>query len=151
MQSSWLTEHVCDRLDKLNRGFLWSDDINKRKLHLVGWQKATLPKEKGGLGLRTTRLNNEALLAKLAWKILRKEETIWQSLVEAKYLKNGSLLHHQAKPGDSATWKGITRCVDILKPFLRWRIGNGTSILLWHDNWLGNGPLRDQGVHIIPA
>lgn len=27
MQAGWLPEHICDRLDKLNRDFLWSNDI----------------------------------------------------------------------------------------------------------------------------
>lgn len=36
MQSSWLPEHVCNRPDRLNRDFLWSNDVSQRKMHLIG-------------------------------------------------------------------------------------------------------------------
>ena len=37
----------------------------KRKMHLVGWEKIIGPKEEGGLGIQSTRAKNLALLAKL--------------------------------------------------------------------------------------
>lgn len=151
MQSNWLPEYVYDKLDRMNRDFLWSNDVDKKKMHLVSWQKVTLPKDKGGLGVRTARGSNEALLSKLVWKILRKENTVWQQLVQAKYLKAGNVLQYQVKPGDSATWKGIIRCVGLIKPFLRWRIGDGQSISFWYDNWLGDGAIREKDVHPVPA
>lgn len=77
MQASWLPKHVCDRLDKINQDFLRSIDIEKKKLHLVGWQKVVPPKANGGLGIQTSRESNEALLGKLGWKILRNEDTVW--------------------------------------------------------------------------
>lgn len=99
----------------------------------------------------TARVNNEALLAKIAWKILRKEDTVWQPLIQAKYLKERNLLDYCVKPGDSAIWKGIMKCVDLIKPFLRWQVGNASTISFWHDKWLGCGALRDKGVSIVPS
>lgn len=150
MQSTWLPENVCDRLDKLNRDFLWSNNPLKRKLHLVGWQKVSKPKEARGLGVRVARVANVALLSKMVWKILRKENTVWQELIQAKYLRSQSLLDCVAKLGDSPAWKGILRCTEIIKPFFRWRIGDGNSISFWYDNWLGSGRICERIEYIDP-
>ena len=47
MQGEALLIHLCKKLDKINRDFLWGSE--KKKLHLVGWSKIIKPKEKGGL------------------------------------------------------------------------------------------------------
>ena len=36
MQGAALPRHLCDKLDKINRDFLWGSTNEKRKLHLVG-------------------------------------------------------------------------------------------------------------------
>lgn len=143
MQSSWLPEKVCNRLDKLNRDFLWASNAEVRKIHLVGWRRVTRSKRENGLGLRTARLNNEALLAKLCWNILQNKNSMWFDLVKAKYLKTVKLSEYLVRPGDSLTWKGIVRCMALMAPLIRWKIGNGQDISFWFDNWLGSGPLNE--------
>ena len=51
MQGAALPNHLCDKLDKINRNFLWGSTNEKRKMHLVGWEKIIRPKEEGGLGI----------------------------------------------------------------------------------------------------
>ena len=60
---------TCSAIDKLNRDFLWGSTQEKRKLHLVNWNVVTLPKLYDGLGIFQMRARNEALLAKLCWRI----------------------------------------------------------------------------------
>lgn len=36
MQGAALPNHLCDKLDKINRDFLWGSTNEKRKMHLVG-------------------------------------------------------------------------------------------------------------------
>lgn len=151
MQSSWLPEHVCERLDKLNRDFLWSNDIDQRKLHLVGWQKVVLPKSAGGLGIRTARGNNEALLAKIVWKILCNDDTIWFPLIQSKYLKGSHLLKYCVKPGDSVTWKGIMRCVELIKPFIRWHIWEWRTDFFLARQLVGFWCSSRSGMHNNPT
>ena len=50
MQWATLPTHLCEKLDKINRDFLLGFSLDKRKLHLVGWNKIIKSKEKGGLG-----------------------------------------------------------------------------------------------------
>ncbi|KAK4604705.1 hypothetical protein RGQ29_012964, partial [Quercus rubra] len=49
MQGAALLAHLCDKLDRINRDFLWGLTVEKRRLHLVGWNKVVKSKEEGGL------------------------------------------------------------------------------------------------------
>lgn len=69
MQGAALPIHLCDKLDKINRDFLWGSSPDKRKLHLVGWNKIIKSKEEGGLGLQAAKEKNITLLAKLNWRL----------------------------------------------------------------------------------
>ena len=51
MQGEALPIHLCEKLDKINRDFLWGSTREKKKLHLVGWSKIIKPEEEGGLGI----------------------------------------------------------------------------------------------------
>ncbi|MCI95326.1 putative ribonuclease H protein, partial [Trifolium medium] len=53
----------------MQRNFIWGDTENKRRFHAVGWDKITVPKWKGGLGMRKLEVMNKACLCKLGWKL----------------------------------------------------------------------------------
>lgn len=36
----------------------------------------------------------------------------------------------------SYTWKSICSALEVVKRGIRWRVGNGTNIDLWHDGWI---------------
>jgi hypothetical protein len=65
MQTNALPSSVCNKLDRLNRNFLWGSSEEKRKMHMVGWEKVCRAKSLGGLGLYACKPRNVALLAKL--------------------------------------------------------------------------------------
>ncbi|KAK3193440.1 hypothetical protein Dsin_024750 [Dipteronia sinensis] len=46
MQSVKLPIEVCNKLDKLNREFLWGHSVDQRKIHLINWETTCLPKSK---------------------------------------------------------------------------------------------------------
>lgn len=150
MQLTWLPEHICAKLDKLNRDFLWSNDISQRKTHLVGWKQVVEPKKDCGLGIREARLNNEAMLAKLVWKILKSEKSVWLEMVQAKYLKGECILHISPKNGDSPLWKGILKVASKLRSSFRWKIGNGRTIHFCMDIWFGDSELCHQVPQVDP-
>lgn len=54
------------------------------------------------------------------------------------------------KPGDSPSWKDILCCMELIKPYFRWKIGDGMSISFWYDNWMGNGRLCEKVEFIRP-
>lgn len=55
---------LCEDLDRVNRNFLWGSTESHRRVHLIGWDKVSVPKDQGGLGIRKTQDMNKILLAK---------------------------------------------------------------------------------------
>lgn len=55
---------VAQSIEKLQRQFFWGDSVDKRKLHLVKWEVIAKRKENEGLGVKSLRTQNLALLAK---------------------------------------------------------------------------------------
>lgn len=65
MQCYKLPTRIYDRIDKLTRDFLWGSTKEKRKLHLVGWDKVAALTTLRGLGIFQMKARNFAILAKL--------------------------------------------------------------------------------------
>lgn len=63
--SSLVPESICDFIDKKVRSCIWAKGVQARGWNLVPWKEVTRHKSEGGLGLRSSRLNNVALLGKL--------------------------------------------------------------------------------------
>ena len=82
MQGVALPSHLCEKLDKISRDFLWGTTKKKKKMHLVGWNKIIKPKEEGGLGIQATNAKNIALLAKLNWRMFHERESLWAKISE---------------------------------------------------------------------
>lgn len=51
----------------------------------VSWNRLTLPKFAGGLGFREIEKFNDALLAKLAWRVLKFPESLLSQTLLGKY------------------------------------------------------------------
>ena len=57
---------VALSIEKLQRGFLCGDGVEKRKLHVVNWVTTCHSKANDGLGIGRVAIKNKALLAKWA-------------------------------------------------------------------------------------
>ena len=106
MQGEALPIHLCEKLDKINRDFLWGSTREKKKLHLVGWNKIIQPKEEGGLGIQAARAKNVALLAKLNWRMYQENDSLWVKVILSKYCSSD---RRRARDPDklpaSSSWK----------------------------------------------
>lgn len=47
-----------DRLDRIRGNFLWEDQSDKKKLHLIGWIEVIKPKVLCGFGLEIMESKN---------------------------------------------------------------------------------------------
>ena len=72
MQNVQLSDKILKGINRVNRNFLWGSIENSKKMHWVGWDKVTTPKDRGGLGLQSAKGRNAALLAKLNWRFTRR-------------------------------------------------------------------------------
>ena len=55
IQGALLPSRIHNALDKVNRNFIWGSTNEKKKFHLVNWQKVTRNKNEGGLGVKAAK------------------------------------------------------------------------------------------------
>ena len=145
MHGALLPIRVCKKIDHANRNFLWGSTPEKRKMHLENWDTVTRPKDHGGLGIHETRPRNLALIAKLNWKLLLEDPSLWAYVLKAKYLSSNISRNLWASKGScSRTWAACKAAKLLLDSGLIKVIITGAFTSLWYDNWTSNGPLRAQ-------
>ncbi|KAM0919710.1 hypothetical protein ACQ4PT_008014 [Festuca glaucescens] len=103
-------------VDKLRRSFLWvgNSEVNGGSC-TVSWHLVCQPKALGGLGLLNLRWMNVTLRARWIW-LLRSDRS-----------KPWSGMDIQVGFESMALFNALVRIV----------LGNGESILLWEDPWIG--------------
>uniref|UniRef100_A0A2N9IH06 RNase H type-1 domain-containing protein n=1 Tax=Fagus sylvatica TaxID=28930 RepID=A0A2N9IH06_FAGSY len=142
MQNVALPIRVCSNLDKLNRDFLWGSTNERKKMHMVGWDKVCRPKDLGGLGLYFTKARNLTLPAKLNWRVMEDPDFLWAKTLIAKYCPNGIMDERLGtRRSGSSNWKGLKKCHEVFRKGLRWVVNNSYGISFWHDLWVGDSPL----------
>ena len=77
--------NVANRIEKLQRDFLWGGVGDEFKYHMVKWSKVCSMISAGGLGLRKLVDFNRALLGKWLWHYGHEREAWQRVVVEAKY------------------------------------------------------------------
>jgi ribonuclease HI len=57
-------------------------------------------------------------------------------VLRAKYYPDGCLLKATLKSGSSFTWQSILAGLECFKKGCIWRVGDGSQINIWEDNWI---------------
>ena len=127
----------------MNRNFLWGLSKSAKKIHWVGWQKVTKPKEERGLGLQSAKGKNTALLAKLNWRLHVEKEALWAKVLRHKYCnqRRTNSINVDKLPC-SQIWKAVKKGRGTFNEGSMWTIGRDSKLSFWWDNWTGLGPLR---------
>jgi hypothetical protein len=143
MQNVALPIRIYSSLDKLNRDFLWRSTDERKKIHMVSWNKVCRPRDLGGLGLYSAKARNLALLAKLNWRVMEEPDSLWAKTLIAKYCPNGIMDERlRTRRSGSSNWKGLRKGHAVFRKGLRWVVNNGHIVSFWHDLWVGDSPLR---------
>ena len=95
---------------------------------------------------------NQALLARQAWRLLTKPESLCAQVLKARYYPSGSLEDTIFSGNASSSWLAISHGLDLLKKGLIWRVGDGSTIRIHHDSWIPRkGNLRPLGQVYVPG
>lgn len=108
----------------------------ERGIKWVAWNKLSIARKRGGLGLIDPHGFNLALLGKQCWHLLNKPEALVSRVLKARYYPNCHLLRASRMGGASYTWSGIWEAKEEMKKGLRWVLGDGRTINIGSDCWL---------------
>ncbi|WZZ66780.1 hypothetical protein YC2023_078150 [Brassica napus] len=153
MSSIALPVSILEQLDRIARSFIWGSGEGNRKQHMVAWERICKPKREGGLGLRSAKGMNIALLAKLGWRLLNTHDGLWVQILRKKF-RVGEIYETSwlvAQGNWSPTWRSLILGIrQIVVPSVSWILGDGHHVRFWKDNWLLNEPLQGLSNVAIP-
>lgn len=66
---------------------------------------------------------------------------LWIAWIRAHLLKNHSFWTMKAHTYHSWCWKKVLKIRPLVQPLIKYKVGNDTSIFIWHDNRHPRGPL----------
>lgn len=135
--------------------FWWDSEPGKRKISWISWDKMSKPKSKGGLGFKEITVFNDALLAKVGWRIVKNPTCLLARVLLGKYCKSESF--QKVKPSSTAShgWRSVLIGRDLLFSQLGWMVGSGEAISVWSEPWLSHcdqlrpiGPAPEAHQHL---
>ena len=94
MSSFKIPKSLCKRIQSILTRFWWDSSPDKNKMAWVSWDQMATPKCAGGLGFKDLESFNDAVLAKLGWRILNNQEACAKREVLLGKLLHGE--HHKA-------------------------------------------------------
>ena len=81
-------------------------------------------------------LFNQALLARQAWRLIQRPDSLCARVLKSKYYPHGELIDTVFASEASPVWRGIEHGLELLKAGLIWRVGDGRRINIQRDNWI---------------
>ena len=93
-------------------------------------------KDQGGMGFKDLTMFNEAMLAKLAWRLLHDDNSLFYRVFKARFFPKSSILEAKDSSSASYAWKSILKGREVITKGTLWRVGVGKKIWIWGDNWL---------------
>lgn len=129
--------------------FLCKGSTEGRHTTRVAWEKFTLRKEEGGLGLRDLISWNKACLLKLIWLLFFRSGSVWVTWYKKMILSDNLSNLWTEKPKQTNSWQAnkLLKVRHILYPWIKLMVEDGKSCYFWTDNW---SPYRSLNSYLNP-
>ena len=129
MSTFELQSTIYDKLGATVRRFCWNPTKPTGKyLAWKSWDYLCNPKSKGGLGFKKAKNFNTALLAKLAWMVATKRDSMCMQILRRKYKIRGDWLLKGLAKNASPVWKAKERAKKIIVKCVCYLVGDGSLI-----------------------
>lgn len=143
-----LPKGCINAIESLCGRFLWSGNIEKKGIAKVAWSTVCLPKNEGGLGIRSIYVWNQVLGLKFIWLLLSNSPSLWSDWHRSIHLSGISFWTIEPAQSDSWAWKRILKLRPLALQFSNTVLGNGLTTSFWFDVWTPFGQLIN---HIGPG
>ncbi|CAI0627726.1 unnamed protein product [Linum tenue] len=131
---------VINRMEGIQRRFIWSGNSDSAKAPLVSWERCKAPRSQGGLGITDLASFNEAMLSKWHWRYANESNRWWKTLISHKYPNTHSLWYpNRCNNGfANSAWANISKVHDQFWNSTCIDPGSGAWCSFWHDVWIPN-------------
>ncbi|XP_031090928.1 uncharacterized protein LOC115995920 [Ipomoea triloba] len=117
--------------------FWWKGGRRENKeIHWKSWGNLCYPKKWGGLGFRCLRDFNLVVLSKQSWRLLNNPNSLATRILKTCYYPESSFFEAKLGTNPSFIWSSLVHTQEIIRKHCRWRVGSGTQIKIWKDDWL---------------
>jgi hypothetical protein len=141
MSSLAFPKSTCAKIDATLRDFWWGKTEGKGVLYFKSWDTICVPKEVCGLGFIKANDMNKALLTKMGWSVVNKEEKLWPWQEKGYCTLRGKSFWSVKKRNESSwAWQSILSSRSTLAKGACWRVSTGTSLDLWNAPWIPSLP-----------
>ena len=127
---------LIKQLQSVLTRFWWDLSPKIKKMCWVSWSNLSKPKNAGGLGFRELAQFNDAMLAKISWRLLKDPNSLLGRILFGKYCLHTPFLETPVATGISHGWRGILVGRDLLAKGLGWALGSGHNVDIWTEPWL---------------
>lgn len=98
---------------------------------------------------------NQALLAKIAWRIINVPDSLLARILIGKYCHKKNFLEVDLPKVCSHGWRGVLQGRNLLRENLGKAIGNGMTTSVWKDSWMSLdeqlkfcGPVQEEALDL---
>lgn len=106
----------------------------------MAWKDVCVPKQEGGLGLKSLRCWNKTLMSYHIWNIVSNKSSLWGKWVHEYRIKGRSFWDIKEAWDSSWSWKNILKLRKELRPFIRMKVRSGQSTNFLFDAWALSQP-----------
>lgn len=140
MATTLLPQGIIRRLNQLQSHFWWGENPSNHKIHFYSWEKLKAHKLAGGLGFRDPRSYNKAAIMKWSWRFLAEPQSLWATILGAKYLQGRDFWTANRPTSCSHIWEAILSVRQDVKSGMFKVIQDGKSTNIWEDRWIPDRP-----------
>jgi hypothetical protein len=91
------------------------------------------------MGFKSIHAFNLAMLGKQGWWLLTCPNNLISRLFKARYFPRSDFLGANIGHNPSYVWRSIWSTKTLIREGSRWCIGDGSSVSICAENWLGDG------------
>ena len=140
--SAFLLPKACiNKINSMCSFFLWKGNLEGHHSTKVAWDRVTLTKDQGGLGVKDLLTWNRACCIRLIWLLFFREDSVWAAWFKEVILKGTLDNYWTIKPSQSYSWlvNKLIKARPIVFPLIKIRLENGRRARFWSPNWAPEG------------
>ena len=131
-----LPKGLCNDINSIIARYWWGQTGNENKIHWINWRRLCETKKKGGMGFRDINTFNLAMLAKQAWRLVHRQNSLFFRVYKTRYFPEISFLEAKLGSNPSYVWRSLLQARDVLLEGSTWKVGSGSSVDIATHKWL---------------